>query len=469
MSSTGINVQMMNLLGSNQKLAAFYDFEFGSSSEFYSGVISGIRGDNLLYTGTINNQWPAYDTGKYTGIFINKVDSSEAGLDTKMRSVFSSVDFDLSESNLAVDTTDLDINNMSILIDFEFGGAVEDGVLFGSFIKEEETVNSVDYTGSYGFNVGFTSRGHLFLQNYSSNGDQIRVFNTELSKRNIIGVSSYRNKIVLSKLDYIEDEIDSISFNVESSYINNVDRFYFGGSERYYASTSAETTKTLVGNHINSISIFSGVISEGVLYSIGSGLVGEYSFTDAVEEERTRVTGYSESLVYKTGITGYEYIVTGTLNISTGREYISGVSLTTGTSSSKNEGEKYYKYYTLTDSINGSSTYYKEELGFLNSDNNYTYAPTGEDAYDTLGLQDASESIQDYIIDQYTGQDSITINLYGKNDLTGTLNEISGVVQTPLTETYTEITSQAVSGISMSASSEGLKKDYIYYLGERLS
>jgi len=151
------------------------------------------------------------------------------------------------------------------------------------------------------------------------------------------------------------------------------------------------------------------------------------------------------------------------LEIITGREEFTG-SINSSSSESREEGERYYKYYTLN---NGNvKTFYKEELGKLHSDSGYVYYPTGEDAYDTLGLNDVSESISMYT--EVTGmtQDKITINLYGKTPLTGTLSEISGVTQTALTESYVT-TSAASSGVTLQGDSEDLKKDYIYYMGGR--
>jgi len=98
------------------------------------------------------------------------------------------------------------------------------------------------------------------------------------------------------------------------------------------------------------------------------------------------------------------------------------------------------------------------------------YYPTGENAYDTLGLNDISESIQTYAettgVSRQGGASSMNITLYGKTPLAGTLSDISGVQKTPLLETYYIVT-PASSGYSIAGDSDKLKKDYVYYMGER--
>ena len=465
MSAQGLSYQLLDSFASNKRLAVYYDF---NESNVY-GTDTFAQTSNNVWSGTIANQSPAFDTDKYSGVLIN---TTAFGTSSEVQtflndSVFASDTLDLSHSNLAVRTHDLNFNDISVFVDFEFGGAVSDGVIFGSLEKTEETINSIDYTGSKGFNVGVTSRGHLFLQCYGKDQDQITVLDSELSKRNLIGISSFGDSITLSTFDYINKKINSKEVSTDSDYLSNPDFFYIGGSKNYYSSSN-EVSKTLVNNHINKLAVFSGAISEDALYYFGSGILGQYSQTAATTSSSNRVTGYSETLVYQTGITGYDYQVTGQLTIATGREIITGVTLSSSEQPqiSRKEGERYYKYYTLN--AGGHETFYKEELGHLHPDSGYLYEPTGDDAYATLGLQDISDNLATYLLQQTTGQGEITVDLYGKNPLTGTLTDISGVVQTPLTESYTTVTQEAFSGVNLTGFSEDLKKNYIYYRGERI-
>ena len=59
------------------------------------------------------------------------------------------------------------------------------------------------------------------------------------------------------------------------------------------------------------------------------------------------------------------------------------------------------------------------------------------------------------------------MNLYKSIVQTGTLNEISGITQTALIESI-NVPAIPISGITLSGDSDGLKKNYIYYLGQRL-
>ena len=465
MSVQGLNHQIIESFGDNKRLAVYYDFN--ESNTFNTHTFAQTSSNN--WSGTIANQSPAFDTDKYSGVLIHTTTfSSSSEVQSFLdNSVFASDSLDLTHSNLAVKTHDLNFNDLSVFVDFEFGGAVSDGVIFGSFEKTEETINSIDYTGAKGFNVGVTSRGHLFLQCYGKDQDQITVLDSELSKRNLIGISSFGDSITLSTFDYINEKITSKEIQTDSDYLANPDFFYIGGSKNYYNSSN-EVSKTLINNHVNKLAVFSGAVSEDYLYYIGSGILGEYEQTPATSTSATRVTGYSETIVYQTGVTGYNYAVTGTLTIATGRESITAVSLSSAGQPqiSREEGERYYKYYTLN--AGGNQTFYKEELGHLHPDSGYIYHPTGDDAYATLGLQDISDNLSTFLLQQTTGQEQTTINLYGKTAITGTSTQISGVVQTPITESYIASVTEASSGVSLTGFSEDLKKNYIYYRGERI-
>ena len=60
------------------------------------------------------------------------------------------------------------------------------------------------------------------------------------------------------------------------------------------------------------------------------------------------------------------------------------------------------------------------------------------------------------------------MKLFGSRIQTGILEEVSGVIQQPIYEDIIDGEVFISSGVEMSAESELFKKDYIYYLGERL-
>ena len=86
-----------------------------------------------------------------------------------------------------------------------------------------------------------------------------------------------------------------------------------------------------------------------------------------------------------------------------------------------------------------------------------------------MGLQDVEGAIGQYIEHRgISGAAEISVQLFGSRMQAGTLDEISGVVQTPRYETVITIPELDNSGIRMDVSSEDLGKNYIYYLGERI-
>ena len=459
MSDIGLLFKLQDKQSSNQKLSAFYDFTFDSSDE------ANVQGDgsSSTYTGVQVNSTFANDTSLHTGFLLGSIDSSEASSLIKASGILQGNKLNLTSGNFQVPFDGLNANDISVLIDFEFAdGDFDDGIIMGCFKTGEETINSLNIETSEGFNIGVTDRGHLFCQTFGPNGDAINIAHSiELSKRNLISVSTTDTFITLSFFDYFNDLVRSLELPVDRNYISSTSVLNFGGSDTYFRSTDNETA-TFSGS-LNSLAIFSGYIEEEFLKDLGEGMLGSYSFTAGSTVTEQRLTGYADTISYKTGITGYDYISTGTLEIITGREEFTG-STSPASPDSKKEGERYYKYYTLN---NGNvKTFYKEELGQLHSDSGYIYYPTGEGAFDTLGLNDISESIDAYT--ELTGmtQDKITIDLFGKTPLTGTLSEVSGVVQTALEETYS-IYIPSSSGVTLEEDSEDFKKNFIYYMGGR--
>ena len=460
MSDLSLNFKMQQSLGSNQRLAAFHDFNYSSSE-------TDILGAGQNFTGVLLNNRFANDSTLHIGYVLGSYDSSEANADTNLQSLLTNSSLDLSQGNLKIPLDGLDPSFMSMILDFEFNKSIHNGVLIGCLKKDSETINGVAHRNSEGFNVGVTDRGHLFCQTFGSEGDATKVFpEIELSKRNLVGISIYDYSLSVSHFDYFNNITKSVELPIDKDYISEVESIMIGGSEDYYRSSSEETP-TFSGT-MNNLAIFSGYFDSQVLKDYGEAIISDYTFTSETSQSQQRVTGYDETITYKTGITGYEYTSTGSLTIETGRETFTG-SFTLNSSSEKEEGDRIYKYYTLN---NGDSkTFYKEELGQLHSNSGFVYYPTGENAYDTLGLNDISESIQTFVettgMSRQGGASSVSITLYGKTPLIGTLSEISGVEKTPLSETYYIVT-PASSGYSLEGDSNKLKKDYIYYMGERL-
>lgn len=459
MSDKGLYFKLKDSIGSNQRLSAFYDFVFDSSDEI------NVQGDNSssVYTGVRVNSSYVNDPSIHTGFLLGARDSSETAALMKASGILNGDKLNLISGNFQVPLDGLNTSNISALIDFELAdGDIDDGIIMGCFVTGEETIDSFNIETSEGFNIGVTDRGHLFCQTFGPNGDSIDVAHSiELSKRNLISVSATESFITLSVFDYFNSLVRSLEIPVNKNYISSTSVLNFGGSDTYFRSTDSYDT-TFSGS-LNNLAIFSGYIEEEFLKELGEGMISNYVFNGGSTTTEQRLTGYANTIIYKTGITGYDYVSTGTLQIITGREEFTGRAVLSS-SENKKEGERYYKYYTLN---NGNAkTFYKEELGQLHSNSGYIYYPTGEGAYDTLGLNDISESIETYTETTGITQDEITINLFGKTPLTGTLSEVSGVVQTTLTESY-PVSTPASSGITFSEDSEDFKKNFIYYMGGR--
>ena len=455
MSASGLLYVLNSRLQDNEKLAAYYDFSN------YNGEID--PNSSSPYTGILYNQFPAYDTGKYTATIMSATGASDvavSGLITGAVSGFCRLD----KSNLKIPINDLSLNDMSVLFDFEWNGGVKNGVLFGSYNRFEETLGSTTVTGAKGFNFGFDDRGNLFFECFKNNGPAIySTSDIELSKRNIISFTVYGNSVVLSQFDYYNDEIYSENFRLDSEYISQNTEFYIGGSERYFR-TDNEYDTTISGK-LHELAIFSGTIAPSTLKKISSGILGEYYFDTGIQTVTSTITGYDSTIVYSTGITGVDIESSGTLTVETGRVYYTGLS--TGSSSfSGAEGDDAYVVYTF-DNGDFQNTY-KEKIGYLDDSNAYQYAPTGENAFATLGLQGGSFTINgDINLNLATGLQTGTYEIYQQNQGTGVLDTISGVIQTPLYQHITGSTGSS-SGIVFNDSIETFKKDYIYYKGLRL-
>lgn len=464
MSTSGVQYAINHNFTSNEPLLAYYDFSSGFELK-YGGLSSTTIG-GFKYN-VVKNQAPVINTGFFSGIILGSISSTETGSEHWTTGTFLSENkARLSAGNIQVNTTTLNYNSLTAIFDFEFDTAhpVTGGFLFGALEKTSQTINGEVITGAKGYNFGITDRGKLYYQGFDHHGDFMHVASDiELSKRNLISFSLDSNNLEIARIDYLNEKIHSRNYTIDTAFIANPDEFYIGGTETSYKS-SLGNFPTISG-YLNEFALVSGYISTDIVKSIGSGMIGEYFFSSGAATTKDQVTGYSETIIYKTGITGYDFNQTGLLTIATGRDMQTG-SFASDSTSSVDEGDKYFKFYTLD---NGDAkTFYKEEIGYLNPASGFNYAPTGSGAFATLGLNDVTQVINTYT--ETTGIEDgghVTIRLYESIAQTGTLNEISGITTTALTETI-NVPAIPVSGITLSGNSEDLKKDYIYYMGQRL-
>jgi len=452
MSASGIKYSIDQTFSNNSRIAAYYDFADTS----YTGIFSG----SSVFTGFIPNHFPAANTGLYPAKILNSTGSFTQSTGF-YQEVLAEGKMDFTKSNLEIPCEGLNFSKISAILDFEFKEGVHDGILFGSLEKTSDIVGGQVISGSRGFNIGINGRGKPFLQSFGENGDSIQIFNNvELSKRNILSFSIDGNLVELACYDFLNGTDESVKFTVDSPYLTKPDSLFLGGSKTFYR--SSEPQNLTFSGYLNEFIILSGFISKDTIRDIGSGIVGEYFENSGSAINRRVITGYSNQIVYKEGVTGYTQSVTGQLTITTGYAQITGSSPITG-DITKSEGDRIFKYYSFD---NGSySTFYKEEVGFLESGVT-SYAPTGEGAYDTLGLSNYTSQVSGFLEATGVLEFTTTINLFETGFLTGLTDQISGTIQTPLYFDSTVFVNPS-SGISINSEISGLRKNFIYYLGKR--
>ena len=446
MSKESIKYTLTSKLGLYDDLVFCYDF---LDSGFSDNQVTA-TGSYFDWTGVLINGTPSASSGDYYALVLDASEESFHLTTGECASFVSSNGFDLRESNLKIPTNNIDLSDCSFIVDFSFESDVSSGIVFGSYEKEEIQLPDLSYvTGSKGFNVGVTDRGHLFVNGYSKNGDFLKVFNNiELSKRNVISFGNSNDNFYISYLDFFADKAVTVTKNVNNFYIQSPEFIYFGGTNNHYEETQPEN-KTFNG-YLNSVYGFSRKVSD--IYNLFTGFVSDYQYESGenVFYEYQYLSG--ENLTYQTGVTGYQE------NIFTGNEY-------TGHS------EQHVNYnITGTDSVQEGSHYLSLDsgvlldVGYLDPSIENFYSPTGSSAFDTIGLLNNQTSVNLYekeeTIEDFTGEYS-----YAEfSGLTGTFDlvESSEVVYGD-TGFYEQKPDS--SGLYFNLSSSDFKKDFLYYKG----
>jgi hypothetical protein len=442
---------LLNLsLGGPEKLKVFYNVP-SDYSDLYFDVEAEL--DNIA---------PSSNSGNNRGLIRTLITGADP---VKYGAWVNGGSGDLNQSNIQVTgSLPLNLKDSSCIFEFSLKNKKRD-ILFGSFEKEAVVVNDQEITGVKGFNFGINDRGHMFFNSADSNGEYILVADKiELSDKNIISFSLGSNKLDFARFDYFNQKVESQSFDLDTNSIQNSTGIFIGGSLNFLGSSNTGLSQKHQDSfYLNSLMLFSGYMTPKSLFNIGSGLVSTYSLNTGGENNLTRVTGYSDVITYKTGVTGYSVTVTGSRNLPSGAGLPTHTgSYVSGSISAKKEGERYFSYYDI------GSGFYKEEIGMLSPQNFGQYDPTGQIAFSTLGLQDVSENIVLYNESAGSFVEEGSIPLYGLSILTGVTDEISGVLRTALTE---EVASNEApsSGLSINVSSlNGHKNNFLYLLDQRI-
>lgn len=144
------------------------------------------------------------------------------------------------------------------------------------------------------------------------------------------------------------------------------------------------------------------------------------------------------------------------------------------TSTNTGEGDRYFIYRSFDDALSdsGVKTFVKEEVGALygGGGSGYQYTPTGEGAFDTLGLRNIDVAVNEYVEQRgISGAAEVGVTLFGSRMQTGVLSGISGVIQTPLYQEVTDRAGTPTSGVTFLGESALFKKDFIKFLGEPIT
>lgn len=458
MSNSSLLYYLDSKWGNRDVCPSLYEFQHSGVSSIVSATGSGSS-----WTGCFLN---------YSGASVDKIavatsiseTSSGAAEASLLNSLSIGDGLDLSKTNLKIDSSGIDLEDSTLIMDFSINAEVSSSVLFGSFEKNIQALgDGSSVLTSKGFNVGLTDRGHLFLQAANSNGDFLSTISeTEISKRNVVAIEGKGGDVEISVLDLFNNSAKEESFNIGSNYITSPDYFYIGGSNEFYSSESGEDETSDITLH--SFSILNGTHSEGDIIDFYKSSVGDVEVTTGSFQTVVKITGATETIVYNTGITGWDETLVQIGEEPTTRTFISG-GYSNPTAGEVTEGELIQDVRSFASGNFAAS--YISEYGNID-DSDVGYNPTGDNAESILGLKtDLVSGITHYTTITETTTGTTPIFSTVRTPLTGNLNSISGTIVTYLSGVE-QIFDPNTIEFGYTGESEGFKKDYLYYMGERL-
>jgi hypothetical protein len=432
-------------LGSANAVKVYYDFSPDSVFSAQSGAVHNAYLRNL----SISN------SGFFPAKIVNATGVSSAAAISEATGIGKFLEKsvgDFTKAHLHISgSSEIDLDSCSYLMLVD-SNLKNDGVIMGSFERTSGVAQGETIISSKGFNLGMNSRGKIFFQSLNSDGDYCFTFDdSELSRKNVIGLNFSPSQIGVFRFDYLNEEIQSNFFPIQTTHIKDTASFMIGDSPQYWRDHSV----SLYSGKIEAFAILSGTVSAFNLFSIGKSLVQDYSYNSGSVTESNVLSGYIQQINYKTGVTGQYANITGYLSVISGIDNLSQVINTTGVLQVK-EGDRYYKNF-------GD---YIEQVGFLSDTNVNSYSPSGEAAHATLGLKSGFFNVSGIVTTGSQVYTTINLPLYEIIYLTGLTNEVSSITNTPVYQNFS-VTGQSSSGLSYTGLSDGFKKDYIYYMGDR--
>lgn len=433
----------------------FLYYDFASTS-------TGVFLETGIYQGYVKNVSPSFTPNQYSGIIEGATGASEVvakgKIDDFWLSESSGVDLSFSKVRFGPFNNLLPNSNLEsdLTFLFSFGkSAKNDGVLFGSLRRDQFDNNGTTGVYGRGFNIGVNGRNKLFFQGIDpSLGEYILTANSlELASKNICSVQVSPYSVTFGHYILGDDRVDyqSINSNVKIENPNTNEPYYLGYSPTYKHSQN-------FSGQLDEFLIFSGAIGASDLKSIASGLVSSGVVSSGSASSSSFITGYTNTLLYPTGVTGYSASITGYQQVKSTGEFLKFI-LSSG-ASSKTDGDRFLTGYYLSPG-NG----YLEQVGFLVDDN--LYQPTGDMAHATLGLKNQSASVTGYSLSyQSMSFETGYLPIYEITPLTGFLPEPTGYSQVPLTQSVIDTGSFSLSPTLNLVTD--YQHDYLYYLDQRV-
>lgn len=450
---------------------AYLDEGSGSVVLYYSfssGSVSSL-GAGSNFTGVFKNESPSKFVDYLSGIVVSATGSSAVDAENLLKTYIENDSYNLSFQNVKyggfsgqgfLNPSDYESEFVYL---FSFNkNKNEDGVLFGSLVKDSFDNGVVNFSYGRGFNVGINDRNKLFFQGSDAVvGDFVLVADDlELANENICSVKVSPYEVTFAHYNLADDEFEQQYLRSDCKIQNNsfTEPFYIGGSPTYL-----RPNQTFSG-FIDHLLIISGNYNPSDLKAIASGFVATGIKTSGASYSDNVVTGHSIELLTQSGVTGFQPVITGYINVLSGSNLIE-FTMSSTTGNSVIDGQKLLTGYTLPN----NSGSYLEETAFLIPANNYK--PTGDDAFATLGLRNSGGFVEAYTITSNRLVNVVTglIPLYGLVPVTGTLlSSPTGYVKTTLSTNIFRTGTITESLEFLEKYKTKFKKDYLYYLEKRL-
>jgi hypothetical protein len=257
-----------------------------------------------------------------------------------------------------------------------------------------------------------------------------------------------------------DDTYDEQSLFTNGQFQNNRqdEPYYLGASPTFYRSAFHS-----LSGYIDQFMVISGFYTAPDLKPIMSGFVATGIQNSGASLVDTVITGQDITLILRSGVTGYQPVLTGYQDTWGDSEFIE-FTLQEETGVSRTDGERFFTGYSLPSSLGD----YMEETSFLIETDDYT--PTGDQAFDTRGLIDQSDLVTRYsIVATRSVQLTGAIPLYEMRPLTGAiLDQPTGYEKEYLAGTVLR-TGDILETLAFKEDViQQYKPDYLYYVEKRI-